>query len=280
MREIDTDEIRQALEEMLGHMAFVYPEDVHASLLEARENETGMSRDAMDMLVRNAEIAEKENIPICQDTGMVTVYIRLGQDVHLKGKPLRQAVNEAVGNSYTGNYLRASVVDDPLFERVNTKNNTPCVLYTDIVEGEEVTVEATAKGFGSENMSALGMLKPAQGTEGVKQFVLDTIQKAGPNACPPMTVGVGIGGTFDYAAVMAKKALCLGFAYRDEDARYNRLMDELMEEANELKVGPMGLHGNTTVLHINILHYPTHIAGLPVAVNICCHACRHERRVL
>lgn len=280
MREIDTDEIRQALEEMLGHMAFVYPEDVHASLLEARENETGMSRDAMDMLVRNAEIAEKENIPICQDTGMVTVYIRLGQDVHLKGKPLRQAVNEAVGNSYTGNYLRASVVDDPLFERVNTKNNTPCVLYTDIVEGEEVAVEATAKGFGSENMSALGMLKPAQGTEGVKQFVLDTIQKAGPNACPPMTVGVGIGGTFDYAAVMAKKALCLGFAYRDEDARYNRLMDELMEEANELKVGPMGLHGNTTVLHINILHYPTHIAGLPVAVNICCHACRHERRVL
>ena len=280
MRQVDTAEIKAALKEILGKIAFVYPEDIHESLLAAREEETGVSQDAMDMLVCNAEIAENEHIPICQDTGMVTVYLKIGQDVHLSGMLLKDAVNEAVAESYTQNYLRASVVDDPLFDRINTKDNTPCVLYTDITAGESIEIEAAAKGFGSENMSRVAMLKPAQGEEGVKQFVLDTIKEAGPNACPPMVVGVGIGGTFDYAAVMAKKALCLGFDYRDTDERYNVLMDELLEKANALRVGPMGLHGKTTVLHLNILHYPTHIAGMPVAVNICCHACRHERRVL
>jgi fumarate hydratase subunit alpha len=280
MREVSTDTIYQALYEMLGHMAFIYPDEIRKSLEEQKEKETGMAHEAMEMLVENARIAAEEHIPICQDTGMVTVYLTIGQDVHLTGRPVRQAVNEAVAQSYTDYYLRASVVDDPLFDRTNTRDNTPCVLYIDMTEGEEVIVEATAKGFGSENMSRIGMLKPAQGRQGVADFVVDTIAQAGPNACPPMTVGVGIGGTFDYAAVLAKKALCLGFTYRDADERYNELTDEILTRANALQIGPMGLGGKTTALHVNILHYPTHIAGMPVAVNICCHACRHERRVL
>ena len=234
----------------------------------------------MEMLVENAELAAGENIPICQDTGLVTVYATLGQEVHLIGGSLNEAIQQGVREGYTENFLRASVVKDPLFDRSNTKDNTPAVIYTEIADGEEVKIELTAKGFGSENMSRIAMLKPAEGLDGVKKFVIDTIRLAGPNACPPMIVGVGIGGTFDYSAVLSKRALLRPMKEYNPDERYRALEEELEKQADQLKIGAMGLHGNTTVLKVSILSAPTHIAGLPCAVNICCHACRHREIVL
>lgn len=280
MKEINTDRIRQRIREVCGKIAVIYPADIRKSLVQSREHETGVSRDAMDMLIENAEIAERENIPICQDTGMVIVYIRLGQEVHLTGGNLNEAVQEGVRQGYTENYLRASVVSDPLFDRKNTASNTPAVIYTEIVPGDCVEIELMAKGFGSENMSAIRMLKPAEGIEGVRAFVLETIRNAGPNACPPMIIGVGIGGTFDYCAVLAKKALMRPVSVRNDDSRYAELENDLIRSANELRIGPMGMHGMTTVLNIAVEAFPTHIAGLPCAVNICCHACRHEKVVI
>ena len=277
MKEINVNRIAEAVKDACGRMAVYYPADILHQLQECREKEEGASRDAMDMLVANADIAAKENIPICQDTGMVIAYVTLGQDVHLVGGTLQNAIDEGVRRGYTENYLRASVVDDPLFGRQNTKDNAPAIVYTELIEGEVLRIDLMAKGFGSENMSAVKMLKPAQGRDGVKEFVLDVIKTAGPNACPPMIVGIGIGGTFDLCAVLAKKALLRGMNVRSKDAQYAALEEEIIEEANALKIGPMGLHGKTTVLNAAIETYPTHIAGLPVAVNICCHACRHER---
>lgn len=280
MKEINTERIRRQIREICGRIAVVYPADIRECLMRSRGNEQGASRDAMDMLIENAEIAERENIPICQDTGMVIVYIRLGQEVHLTGGNLNDAVQEGVRQGYAENYLRASVVSDPLFERKNTGSNTPAVIYTEIVPGDSVEIELMAKGFGSENMSAVRMLKPADGIEGIRSFVLETIRNAGPNACPPMIVGVGIGGTFDYCAVLAKKALMRSVSCRHEDPRYAELENDLIRGANQLRIGPMGLHGMTTVLNVAVETFPTHIAGLPCAVNICCHACRHERAVI
>ena len=281
MREINVKEAEEHIYRACAKIAHIYAPDIRRALEKgSRQEEDERSVAAMKMLLDNAEIAEKRQIPICQDTGLVTVYIHAGQEVHFVGGPLKEAVQNGVRRAYRDYYLRASVVDDPLFERKNTKDNTPAVIYCDITEGDQVEIEVTAKGFGSENMSAVAMLKPAQGIEGVKEFVLDTIRKAGPNACPPMIVGVGIGGTFDYSAVMAKRALLRSIEQRSADPRYAALEEELIEEANKLKIGPMGLHGKTTVLGIQIETAPTHIAGLPVAVNICCHACRHERMVL
>jgi fumarate hydratase subunit alpha len=232
------------------------------------------------MLLENAEIAARESIPICQDTGLVTVYVQAGQEVHFTGGSLQKAIQQGVAESYTQNYLRASAVKDPLFDRSNTKDNTPALVYCDITEGDAVKIEITAKGFGSENMSRLAMLKPAEGLEGVKKFVIETIRLAGPNACPPMIVGVGVGGTFDYSAYLAKRALLRPISEGNPDPQYRALEEELAEKANALGIGPMGLHGRTTVLKISILSAPTHIAGLPCAVNICCHACRHREIVL
>ena len=281
MREINVKEAEERIYRACAKIAHIYAPDIRRALDRGyAQEEDERSVTAMKMLLENAEIAEKRQIPICQDTGLVTVYIHAGQEVHFVGGSLKEAVQNGVRRAYKDYYLRASVVDDPLFERVNTKDNTPAVIYCDITEGDQVEIEVTAKGFGSENMSAVAMLKPAQGIEGVKEFVLDTIRKAGPNACPPMIVGVGIGGTFDYSAVMAKRALLRSIEERSRDARYAALEEELIERANQLKIGPMGLHGKTTVLGIQIESAPTHIAGLPVAVNICCHACRHERMVL
>lgn len=279
MRKIDVSLVRDALCESAGKAATVYGEDILSSLKKNREKESGMSRDAMDMLLKNAQIAAEENIPICQDTGMAIVYVHLGQNVQLTGGSLYEAIQEGIREGYRRHYLRASVVSDPLFERKNTKDNTPAVIYTDLTDSDTLEIEWTAKGFGSENMSAIKMLKPAEGIEGVKKFVLDTIANAGPNACPPMIVGVGIGGTFDYSAVLAKKALLRSLNDHNPDERYARLEEELLEAANALKIGPMGLHGKTTALKIQIESFPTHIAGMPCAVNICCHACRHERLV-
>ncbi len=280
MKEIDVKQIQETITTMIGDIEMNYPKDILKSLHNAYENEKGMSKDAMKMLLDNAEIASNENIPICQDTGMAIVYLTIGQDVHFTGGSLQEAIQQGVRDGYEIYYLRKSVVNDPVFDRKNTKDNTPAVIYSNIVDGDQVTIEIMAKGFGSENMSATKMLKPAQGIEGVKEFILDTIRQAGPNACPPMIVGVGIGGTFDYSAYLSKKALMRDFETYNGDERYAQLEKELEEEANALKIGPMGLHGKTTALRIFVETYPTHIAGMPVSVNICCHACRHAKVVL
>lgn len=281
MKNVDVQEIREKIREACGRMAVVYHPDILDALKQGREKETEeRSVTAMDMLLQNAEIAAQENIPICQDTGMVIVWAEIGQDVHLVNGDFEEAVNAGVAEGYTQNYLRASVVKDPLLHRENTKNNTPCVIYARIVPGDSVKISLMAKGFGSENMSRIAMLKPAQGVQGVKDFVLETIKLAGPNACPPMIAGVGIGGTFDSCAAMAKHALLRPLNVGNPDPEYKALEETLLQEANALKVGPMGLHGNTTALKIQIETAPTHIAGMPCAVNICCHACRHEEFTL
>ena len=277
MRTIPVSLIAESVADACKNMAFTYVPDILQKLKEGRANETGQrSVTAMDMLLENARIAEEEHIPICQDTGLVTVYAHVGQEIHFEGGLLNDAIQQGVARGYTENYLRASVVKDPLYQRVNTKDNTPAVIYTDLVEGDQLVLELTAKGFGSENMSRLKMLKPAEGEAGVRAFVLDTIRQAGPNACPPMIVGVGLGGTFDYSAVLAKRALLRDLSRPNPDPAYAKLEAELTEAANQLGIGPMGLHGRTTVLGIAIETAPTHIAGMPCAVNICCHACRHR----
>ena len=281
IREVHTSEVMKAVRTACEEIAFDYSPDILEKLKAAGENEPGSrSRAAMEMLRENARIASEERIPICQDTGLVTVWIHAGQDVHFTGGNLKEAVQEGVRKAYTGVFLRASVVNDPLFDRFNTKDNTPAVIYCDITEGNKVVIELTAKGFGSENMSRIKMLKPAEGIEGVKEFVIDTIREAGPNACPPMIVGVGIGGTFDYSAYLSKRALLRGMNEGHPDERFRKLEEELLEAANELMIGPMGLHGATTALSVKIEYAPTHIAGLPCAVNICCHACRHKEVTL
>lgn len=281
MKEISVNRISECIERMCEKIACEYDPDIITAIKEGRKKETSLrSETAMDMLVENAEIAERERIPICQDTGLVIVYLKVGQDVKLTGGSLNEAVNKGVADGYTNNYLRASSVTDPLYDRKNTKNNTPAVLYTEIVDGESVEVSIMAKGFGSENKSALKMLTPADGEQGVIDFVLDTVQKAGPNACPPFVIGVGIGGTFDSCAVISKKALLRPLSKGNADPRYKDLEDRLLEKVNQLHVGPMGFHGNTTALKVQIEYAPTHIAGLPVAVNMCCHVCRHATEVI
>lgn len=279
MREIEAAQLVPLISDACGHMAVYYQPDVYQSLKDARSQETGISAQVMDILLENADVAVIEHLPICQDTGLVTAYVTLGQDIHINGS-LVENIQKGVSQGYTKNHLRASAVDDPLFARHNTCDNTPAIIYTNVVEGDAFQIDLMAKGFGSENMSALKMLKPAEGLDGVKQFVLDTIKAAGPNACPPMVVGVGIGGTFDYSAYLAKKALLRPLSQSNPDPHYADLEQQLLREANKLNIGPMGLHGHTTVLKVQTEYYPTHIAGLPCAVNICCHACRHERIVL
>lgn len=279
MREIEAAQLVPLISDACGHMAVYYQPDVYQSLKDARSQETGISAQVMDILLENADVAVREHLPICQDTGLVTAYVTLGQDIHIDGS-LVENIQKGVSQGYTKNHLRASAVDDPLFARRNTGDNTPAIIYTNVVEGDTFQIDLMAKGFGSENMSALKMLKPAEGLDGVRQFVLDTIKAAGPNACPPMVVGVGIGGTFDYSAYLAKKALLRPLSQSNPDPHYADLEQQLLREANKLNIGPMGLHGHTTVLKVQTEYYPTHIAGLPCAVNICCHACRHERIVL
>lgn len=281
MKEISVRRIEEAVYEAVGKTACVYSPDILKVLQKGKEEETDeRSRTVMDLLMQNASIAGEERIPICQDTGLAIVWLHIGQDVHLIDGDVNEAVNRGVSRGYHDNYLRASSVSDPLFDRKNTGNNTPAVLYTEIVPGEDVTVEFMAKGFGSENKSMIKMLTPAEGIEGVKAFVLSVIKTAGPNACPPFVIGVGIGGTFDSCAVLSKRALLRPVSQSNPDPRYRKLEDDLLAMANELKIGPMGLHGSTTALKIQIEQAPTHIAGLPCAVNMCCHVCRHARTVI
>ena len=230
------------------------------------------------VIEENFSVAENDFVPICQDTGVACVFLEIGQDVHINGD-LREAVDEGVRQGYTDGYLRKSVVKDPL-DRVNTGDNTPAMLYTEIVPGEELKITVAPKGFGSENMSAIKMLKPSDGIEGVKKFILETVENAGPNPCPPIVVGVGIGGTFDKAALLAKKALMRSTDVRNGDKLYADLEEEMLEKINALGIGPQGVGGATTALAVNIEKMPTHIAGLPVAVNINCHVARHRSAVL
>lgn len=277
MREIDAKTITDNLKEMCIEANLTLSGDMCEAIDKAEENETSdLGKRVLGQLQENLKIAKEDKIPICQDTGMAVVFIEVGQEVHIKGS-LEDAINEGVRLGYTEGFLRKSVVRHPL-DRVNTGDNTPAIIHYSIVPGEEVKITIAPKGFGSENMSKVCMLKPADGIEGVKKAVLEAVAAAGPNACPPLVVGVGIGGTFEKCALLAKKALTRSFDKRPEDKMIADLEDELLEKINESGLGPAGLGGSVTALKVNIETYPTHIAGLPVAINMCCHVNRHVTR--
>lgn len=280
MREIQVKEIENAVRDLCIEANYYIGNDIKEALKKSKEEEPyKIAEDVLDKILLNDEIAEKEKMPMCQDTGMACVFLEIGQDVHITGGLLEDAINEGVRRGYTEGYLRKSVVKDPI-DRVNTKDNTPAIIYYDIVAGDKIKITLAPKGFGSENMSRIGMLKPADGLEGVKKFIIETVKLAGPNPCPPMVVGVGIGGTFDKAAYLAKKALLRPINTSNKQEFYKNLEEELLQKINELGIGPQGFGGKTTALGLNIETYPTHIAGLPVAVNINCHATRHKERIL
>ena len=276
MRVVQAELISKTVSELCKEACYVVTPDMRAAFEKAKENESSpIGKDILGKVLQNADLAQKGIAPICQDTGMAVVFVDLGQDVHIEGGFLEDAINEGVKDGYVGGYLRKSVVNDPIFERKNTTNNTPAVINVRIVRGDKIHIKVAPKGFGSENKSALKMLVPADGLEGVKKVFLDTVKLAGPNACPPMVIGVGIGGTMDKAALMAKYAAARSADSKNPDPRYAKLEEELLELACKTGVGPQGLGGDTTAVKVNIEWYPTHIAGLPVAININCHAARH-----
>lgn len=276
MKEVNTAEIVKAVKKMCISSNIHLNEDVKNKIKEASNNEKWpMAKGILDKILDNVDIAAAENMPMCQDTGMACVFVELGQDVHIVGGSIEDAINEGVRQGYEEGYLRKSVVKDPL-DRVNTKDNTPAVIYYDVVPGEKLKITVAPKGFGSENMSQIKMLKPADGLEGVKNFILKVVKEAGPNPCPPIVVGVGIGGTFDKAANLAKRALIRPLSKRNDNQFYASLEEELLKKINEVGIGPQGFGGLTTALAVNIETYATHIAGLPVAVNINCHVTRHD----
>ncbi|RKI78639.1 fumarate hydratase [bacterium 0.1xD8-71] len=280
MRTIEVTEITHNIKEMCIEANHFLSEDMEKALKWAAEDEkASLGRQILGQLQDNLKIAGEDMIPICQDTGMTVVFLEVGQEVHFEGGNLTDSVNEGVRQGYVEGYLRKSVVKDPLI-RENTKDNTPAVIHYDIVPGDQVKITVAPKGFGSENMSRVFMLKPADGIEGVKQAILTAVKDAGPNACPPMVVGVGIGGTFEKCALMAKRALTRPLEERSAIPYVKDLEEEMLERINKTGIGPGGLGGTTTALAVNIDTYPTHIAGLPVAVNICCHVNRHAVRIL
>ena len=280
IRTIRVEEITKNIKEMcIEANHFLSPDMAEAMKCAEKNEEAPLGKQILEQLQENLKIAGEDMIPICQDTGMAVVFLEIGQDVHLEGGALEDAVNEGVRQGYVEGYLRKSVVGDPLI-RENTKDNTPAVLHTRIVDGDQVKIKVAPKGFGSENMSRVFMLKPAEGIEGVKDAVLTAVKDAGPNACPPMVVGVGIGGTFEKCAMMAKEALTREVGSHSEIEYVKELEEELLTKINSLGIGPGGLGGTTTALAVNINTYPTHIAGLPVAVNICCHVNRHVIRTI
>ncbi|MBQ5565727.1 MAG: fumarate hydratase [Clostridia bacterium] len=281
MREIDAQQITEAVKKLFMDCNYYIGSDVLEALETAKgEEERPIAKDVLQQLIDNNKIAADEQIPICQDTGMAVLFVEYGDQVAVTNGSFKAAVEEGVRRAYIDGYLRKSVVTDPVFDRKNTKDNTPAVIHTEIVPGNTIKIIAGGKGFGSENMSAVKMLTPSAGVEGVKKFVLDTVAHAGPNPCPPMVIGVGIGGTFEKAAQLAKKATFRSISVSNPDERYANLEKELLEEINSMNIGPAGLGGKTTALGLNIETYPTHIAGMPVAVNICCHACRHKECII
>ena len=278
IREINTSEITKVVKEMCIEANHFLSKDMDEVLKKATKEETSeIGKKILDQLQENLKIAGEEMIPICQDTGMAVFFVEVGQDVHFTGDLIENAINEGVRQGYTDGFLRKSVVSDPI-ERINTKDNTPAVIHYSIVEGDKVRLIFAPKGFGSENMSRVFMLKPADGIEGVKKAILTAVKDAGPNACPPMVVGVGIGGTFEKCAVLAKKALTRPAGEHSEIEYVAEMEEEMLNKINSLGIGPGGLGGSTTALAVNINTYPTHIAGLPVAINICCHVNRHVVR--
>ena len=280
MRTIEVSLITDTIKEMCIEANHFLSEDMKEALCNARESEeSALGRQILGQLQENLDIAGKDMIPICQDTGMAVIFMEIGQDVHVTGGNLEDAINEGVRRGYVDGFLRKSVVSDPLI-RENTKDNTPAIIHYEMVPGENIKITVAPKGFGSENMSRIFMLKPADGIEGVKEAILTAVRDAGPNACPPMVVGVGIGGTFEKCALMAKKALTRPVNESSSIPYIKEMEEELLEKINNSGIGPGGLGGRTTVFAVNINTYPTHIAGLPVAVNICCHVNRHAVRIL
>ncbi|MBO4930235.1 MAG: fumarate hydratase [Clostridia bacterium] len=279
MRELDAARITEVVARLCVEANRHLPQDVKNCISCAREKEQwAPAQEILDRIKENYEIADRDEMAICQDTGMACVFLEIGQDVHINGN-IADAVNAGVKKGYGEGFLRKSVVRDPL-DRVNTGDNTPAMLYTDIVPGDQVKVTVAPKGFGSENMSQLKMLKPSDGLQGVKDFVIKVVEEAGPNPCPPIVVGVGVGGTFDKAALLAKKAIIRSAEERNANPFYAELEAELLEKINALGIGPQGFGGKTTALAVNIEYLPTHIAGLPVAVNLNCHVTRHKSEVL
>lgn len=276
MREINVNVITDTVEKLCIEANNHLPEDVKCAITSCRACETwDTAKGVLDKIIENYEIADSQNVPICQDTGMACVFLEIGQDVHFVGGDLAEAVDEGVRRGYTNGYLRKSVVKDPV-RRGNTGDNTPAMLYTEIVPGDKVKVTVGPKGFGSENMSQIRMFKPSAGLQGIKDFILQVVEEAGPNPCPPMVVGVGIGGTFDKCALLAKKALMRPLDSHNEDPYYAELEDEMLEKVNAIGIGPQGFGGRTTAIGLNIETLPTHIAGMPCAVNINCHVTRHK----
>ena len=280
MRELNVSVITDNLKDMCIEAAHYLTDDMKDCLNSAEKcEESPLGRQILEQLKDNLDIAGKDMIPICQDTGMAVVFAEIGQDVHFTGGSIEEAINEGVRRGYVDGYLRKSVVSDPII-RENTKDNTPAVIHYDIVPGDKVRLTIAPKGFGSENMSRIYMLKPADGIDGVKEAILNAVSEAGPNACPPMVVGVGIGGTFEKCAILAKKALTRPVNKRSDVGYIAELEEEMLEKINKLGIGPGGLGGSTTAFAVNIETYATHIAGLPVAVNICCHVNRHSVRII
>ncbi|MBR9938633.1 fumarate hydratase [Oscillospiraceae bacterium Marseille-Q3528] len=280
IRAVHVDNLTKNIKEMCIEVNHVLSADMKEALDTSVQTEKSpLGRQILCQLQENLEIAGKDRIPICQDTGMAIVFLEVGQDVHFEGGSVEDAINEGVRQGYVEGYLRKSVVKDPLI-RENTKDNTPAVIHTSIVPGDQVKITVTPKGFGSENMSKIFMLKPADGIEGVKEAVISAVRDAGPNACPPVVVGVGIGGTFEKCAIMAKHALTREWGVHSDIPYVKEMEEELLTKINKLGIGPGGLGGTTTAFAVNIETYPTHIAGLPVAVSICCHVNRHMTRVI
>ena len=280
MKTIQYDKIVNTVAKMCIDANCNLNSDIRTAIEKSEKGEKSpVGKDILQKLIANADIAAEKQVPICQDTGMAVFFVKVGQDVHIEGGSLTNAINDGVRKGYTDGYLRKSVVKDPL-NRINTKDNTPAVIHYDIVEGDLLEITVAPKGFGSENMSALRMLKPADGVDGVIGFVLETVEKAGPNPCPPMVIGIGIGGTMEKACLLAKQALTRDALTHNSDEYYANLEKELLQKINKLGIGPQGLGGTTTALSVNIETFPTHIAGLPVAVNINCHVTRHVTEIL
>lgn len=280
MRDIHVDDIAEAVEKLCIKANYYLNDDIKDALIKFRQSEESPEAcDILDKLLENAEIAAREQMAICQDTGMAVVFIEIGQDIHITGGSLTDAINDGVRKGYKKGYLRNSVINHP-FGRINTGDNTPAIIHYDIVKGENIKITVAPKGFGSENMSGVKMLKPSEGMKGTMDYIVDMVDKAGANPCPPVVVGVGIGGTMEKAAYLSKRALLRSVGQHNEDAMTSKMEEELLTRINNLGIGPQGFGGRTTALAVNVETYPTHIAGLPVAVNIGCHVTRHAEAIL
>jgi len=281
MNKIKSIQIKDKVKKLFLRANYYINQDLMKLLQQAQRKEASpIGKYVLDMIIENNKIASREEVPICQDTGLAVVFVDIGQEVRLIDGDFVEAINQGAKEAYQEGYLRKSVVDDPVFERNNTKTNTPAIIYTDIVPGDKIKFMVMPKGFGSENMSTIAMLKPADGEKGIVDFVVETVKKAGPNPCPPTIIGVGIGGTIDKAMVIAKKAIVRKIGQSNKNPKYAALEKEILTKINNLGIGPAGLGGNITSLAVHIDYLPTHIAGLPVAVNVCCHAARHAEGIL